>query len=211
MPKDGWDVNVEYEKLFGSAKQVNLFDTEEEYNELRKYIIGEPQVTYTSKALPFEGIVITSVEKTKQKIEDRKKPIVNDFLPEQKTGIEIKEKPKRQRIPKFFFIIRENMGKRSCYAKGSYNKNNKSFTILKDSELTFDVTSSYLYTASDIKRKMIIKKQCLQSKTGYRLIEDLLCKNPDEAARYVLGDLVTGCDEWKSKDGLPLSEYTKQV
>lgn len=120
---------------------------------------------------------------------------------------EVKEKPKRQRMPKFFLIVRDNMGKRSCFAKGTYNKNDKSFTILKDSELTFDVTSKYLFTASDIKRRMIIKKQCLQSKNGFRLMQDLVCKDPIEAACFVLGDVVNGWDEWKSKNGLPLSEY----
>ena len=38
MQKPGRNINEEYEKLFGSAKRINLFDTEEEYNELRESI-----------------------------------------------------------------------------------------------------------------------------------------------------------------------------
>ena len=68
MPEDSWDVNDEYEKLFGSAKRVNLFETEEEYNELRQYIMSEPQITYITKMLPFEGVELPIIEdKPKQR------------------------------------------------------------------------------------------------------------------------------------------------
>ena len=34
MTEEGWDINEEYEKIFGSREHINLFDTEEEYNDL---------------------------------------------------------------------------------------------------------------------------------------------------------------------------------
>ncbi len=53
---DGWDVNEEYERLFGAAKRVNLFDTEEEYNELRRFIMDQPQLTFVNPPMPFGGV-----------------------------------------------------------------------------------------------------------------------------------------------------------
>ena len=50
MAGNGWNVNEEYERLFGAAKRVNLFDTEEEYNELRRFIMDQPQLTFVNPA-----------------------------------------------------------------------------------------------------------------------------------------------------------------
>lgn len=79
MPEDGWDVNVEYEKLFGAAKRVNLFESEEEYDELWQFIIAQPQETYLTNELPFDGIVLPIVEK-KPRIEERKKALISKIL-----------------------------------------------------------------------------------------------------------------------------------
>ena len=56
MTVDGWEVNEEYERLFGAAKRVNLFDTEAEYNELRRFIMDQPQLTFVNPAMPFGGV-----------------------------------------------------------------------------------------------------------------------------------------------------------
>ena len=79
MSEDGWDVNVEYEKLFGSAKRVNLFDSEEEYDELRQYIIAQPLETDITQELPFEGIVLPIIER-KPRIDECKKTIISTIL-----------------------------------------------------------------------------------------------------------------------------------
>ena len=38
------DINEEYERLFGMPKQINLFDTDEEYESFRQYILEQPQL-----------------------------------------------------------------------------------------------------------------------------------------------------------------------
>ena len=58
MQKPERNINEEYEKLFGSAKRINLFDTEEEYNELRQFIVDQSQEIFVSSILPFDGIEI---------------------------------------------------------------------------------------------------------------------------------------------------------
>ena len=50
------DINNEYEKLFGRAKSINLFDSDEEYETLRQYIISQPSAYTKSRALPFDNI-----------------------------------------------------------------------------------------------------------------------------------------------------------
>ena len=67
MQKLGQNINEEYEKLFGSAKRINLFDTEEEYNELRQFIVDQSQEMYVSSILPFDGIEIILRKDSKQK------------------------------------------------------------------------------------------------------------------------------------------------
>lgn len=365
MTEEGWDVNEEYEKIFGSREQINLFDTEEEYYELRQFILDQPQETFVSKPLPFEGVIIEKVEK-KQKGKRIKKSLnkeisdkvtetqkeepqiiisskhlfyikedgvcdasgyyneelryffickdslvsydtdliymINDteharenFLnkvckevkgyykvvrdakcrsasaaacyvlgyvsdetswrdsegrllsevypdtfytllqkredkskknqslkKKQETSKNVERAPKvieptRNKIlpvgrpPHYYYIIRDNQGNRSCNAKGSYDKVNDKFIIHSGSELAYEVTSSYRFTASDIKRKKFIQLNCTNSKLEFKLKRDAICNSPDEAASFVLGETANGWIEWKSKDGIPLEAYISKV
>jgi len=365
MTEEGWDVDKEYEKISGFIEHITLFDTEEEYNELRQFIMDQPQETYVTKSLPFEGVVI-SREEQKQKRERIKKAFIieekhkttqtppndsqhlisdkhlffikekgvcdakgyyneelkyffickdslvsydtdliymsNDtenarenFLnkiceedkgyyrvirdakcrsasaaacyvlgyisdqtywkdsegrllsdvypdvfskPIHKNGVKQKrdqsskkkqeipkteekvpqsEKPKNKRMtpkgrpPRYYYIVRDNLGNRSCNAKGTYDKVNDKFILLSGSELAHEVTSSYRFTASDIKRKKFIQLNCGNSKWDFILKRDAICDSPDEAASFVLGEKTNGWIEWKSKDGISLESYISKV
>ena len=360
MSEDGWDINVEYEKLFGSAKRVNLFDSEEEYEELRQYIVSQPLETYLTKDLPFDGIVLPIV-KRKPRIAERKKSLISTILAslqnkhiatqssqsviksvvsdkhlfyikedgicdaigyydekvqfffickdsivsyetdhiylindkenaretflkkicekekgfyrvvrdakcrsasaaacyvlgymanqtrwidsegkmlsevypdvfsttiqkkEQKHSEKVQEPQKAEepkktakfakvgRPPRYYYIIRENMGNRSCKAKGMYDKANDKFIILEGSELAREVTSSYRFTASDIKRNKFIKFNCNITRYDLILKRDAICNSPDEAACFVLGEKSNGWVEWKSKEGVSLESYINKI
>lgn len=378
MPEDGWDVNVEYEKLFGVVKRINLFDSEEEYDELRQYIIAQPQEAYLSKELPFDGMVIPTLER-KPRIGDKKKYLICEILTwlqekhkdkssvkvirpvypdrhlffikedgvcdakgfydektkfffickdslvsyetdifyvindkefaretflkkicekikgyyrvvrdakcrsasaaacyvlgslsdytswkdtEGKTLTDIfpddfsmpiqekRTKPKKDQTPKkkeqtkrsvdsclnkqqkppkvdessqttkevrlgrpprYFYIIRKDMGNKSCHAKGMYDKVKDKFIIMEGSELSHEVTSSYRFTASDIKRNKFIKLNCGNSQYDFKLKRDAICNSPDEAACFVLGENANGWVEWKSREGIPLEYYRNKV
>jgi len=43
--EDELDINIEYEKLFGRAKSINLFGSDEEYEKLRQYVLNQPSDT----------------------------------------------------------------------------------------------------------------------------------------------------------------------
>ena len=73
------NINEEYENLFGSTKRINLFESEEEYDELWQFIIAQPLETYLTNELPFDGIVLPIVER-KPRIEERKKNLISKIL-----------------------------------------------------------------------------------------------------------------------------------
>ncbi len=114
------------------------------------------------------------------------------------------------RPPRLYYITRDNIGHRSCNAKGVYDKLNDKFTILEGSILANEVTASYLYTASYIKRKKFILLNC-DGKYCHKLKRDVTCNSPDEAACFVLGEKANGWLEWKSKDGISLESYINKV
>ena len=348
MTEDGWNVNEEYEKIFGASKHINLFDTDEEYEQLRQYIIDQPYVMYVSESLPFEGVELTTrKEIIKPRRERIKKTIIevvqaaekdptiekhmpeepsrhlffikeigvcdasgyyneekkyfyickgslvsydtdlfymvtdterarqnfinkickevngyykvirdakcrsaaaaasyvlgyqDDFTrwkdsegktlsdvyperyipsdpkkehtPEEQTTKEIVKEAIIGRPPRYYYIARENIGKRSCNAKGMYDKVNDQFIIMEGSILAYDVTPNYRYTASDIKRSKFIQLNCVNSRIEYKLKRDAICTSPDEAACFVLGEKVNGWKEWKSKSGLSLESYINRV
>ena len=383
MSEVGWDINEEYEKIYGAAKRVNLFDSEDEYDELRQYILSQPQwESFLSNKLPFDNIVL-QVNKSKPIIDDIKNTIIcnilsalqnkhkdtcstlstiepvvpekhlffikkdgicdamgyyddkvkyffvckdslvsyntdliyllndtenarenflkkrceeskgyyrvirdakcrsasaaacyvlgymadqtcwldsdgkmlsdvypdvfisvnqerngkvkkekvttqeelpllsNEQLPikESKQIVIVHNPPKEKdsasknkfatvgRSPRYYYIDRENMGNRSCHAKGMYDKVNDKFIILEGSELSREVTSSYRFTASDIKRNKFVKLNAIVSSSKIILKRDSICNSPNEAACFVLGENVNGLVEWKSKDGIPLEAY----
>jgi len=354
----GQNINEEYEKLFGSTKRINLFDTEEEYNELRQFIIDQPQETYVSSILPFTGIEIELGKDSKQKrdrinkiaakkeiasivsalqthharinkiewddcnlhlfyIEEvgkcnaagyfeketgyfyvcrnslvaydtdilylasdtenarmnflkkacKEEPgyfrvtkdakcrsasaaacyvlgcLADDTFWKDKQGKTISEvypindsssvskkeklhkiekspqnnvktsqgiaKTHQERSPRYYYISRD-MGDRSCNAKGMYDKINDKFIIMEGSKLAYEVTSSYRYTSSDIKRKKFIQLNCI-GKYENKLKRDAICNSPDEAACFVMGEKANGWIEWKSKDGKPLESYINKI
>lgn len=354
MIEECWDINEEYKKIFGSREHINLFETEEEYNELRQFIQDQPKENFVSKILPFEGIDILVKDESKRKRDRIKNPISKDIInkaektnkivqhPKEESIFAVSEKmhyffikedgvcdakgyyneekkyffickdslvsyntdiiyaacdtekarhnfinkiceeipgyyrvirdakcrsalaaasyvlgrladsscwkdsngkslsdvypniyfssikkqeqpsPKKEkpvnpikktmlgRLPRYYYIIRENMGDRSCNAKGTYDKVNDKFIILEGSVLAYEVTSSYRYTASDIKRNKFIQLNC-KGKFENKLKRDAICNSPDEAACFVLGEKANGWTEWKSKEGISLDSYISKV
>ena len=345
-----WNINEEYEKIFGAAKRVNLFESEEEYDELRHFIINEPQEAFLFNQYPFEGIEIKiKEEKSKPLIEEISKMVIQSVLPERhyffikekglcdakgyyneelkyfficknsqvaydtdffynindtenarenflkkackedgghfrvkkdakcrsasaaacyvlgyeadlsrwidsegKTLVDIypeifstaiqknistskiepsSKKEQKQpsqketnpsksevpeatpkvskvgRTPIYFYITRDNIGDSSCYARGKYDNVNKKFILLAGSRLSSEVTPSYRYTASDIKRSKFIKLNCGIPKDKFLLTRDAICNSPDEAASFVLGEKADGWTEWKSQDEVSLGIY----
>ena len=65
------NIGIEYERLFGAANTINLFDSDEEYENLRQYIIGQPNDHAQINALPFDGITVTPYNEYVWNLRDR--------------------------------------------------------------------------------------------------------------------------------------------
>lgn len=211
MAEDWGDVNKEYEKLFGSAKRVNLFDTEEEYNELRKYIMSEPQETYQANVLPFENVEISIVIEPKHKQEKTKGKAILNILES------LRIKPKEASPSKkdnesietdkhLFFIKEEGI----CDASGYYNKDLKYFFISKDSLVSYDTDMIYMVNDTENARENFLNKICEEVKGYYRVIRDAKCRSASAAACYVLG-YISDQTCWKDSEGRLLSDVYPDV
>ena len=77
---------------------------------------------------------------------------------------------------------------------------------MEGSILSFDVTSSYRYTASEITRRLFIKKNCKIQNNGYLLVKDAILDSPSMASSYVIGHNCNGWIEWIDKNGKTLKE-----
>lgn len=168
------DINNEYEKLFGRAKSINLFDSDEEYENLRQYIISQPNDFIKSRALPFDRIKLTPYNEYvwKREIET----VTHDG--------------------KHVFYIKQNQPfcKAACYFDAS-----KDAIILLRYSYIVD-TNAFPFNDLSLlfgRRKLLMNKSCQDSKGRY-LTEYVRCPSPLDSASYVLGrkaDITEWCDE----------------
>ena len=97
--------------------------------------------------------------------------------------------------------------KRFADASGYYDETSKSFTILKGSVITLDVTECFERGPA---RKEVLKV-CEKLSNGYRLKEDYIFDSPSTAASVVLGSSYNGFKVWKDDDGKKLTDvYPKK-
>jgi hypothetical protein len=108
-----------------------------------------------------------------------------------------------------FFINKRFSSDRFCDAIGCYDEKTGGFVIKADSVLVSKVTPSFLYTASDIKRRRYIEGNCRRIIGSIEVIRDIVCDSPSQAAAFVVGRNADGWKEWVDKDGITLGEYIK--
>ena len=105
------------------------------------------------------------------------------------------------------FYIKKNLGVlRNCDARGYYDPITKKFLLLEGSLLSIEVISTYRYTASEILRKLFIKKNCIKLSSGYHLKKDALLDSPSTASSYVLGCNSNGGIDWADSEGTMLRD-----
>lgn len=78
MTVDIFDVNAEFEKLFGVRQYPNIFDSQAESVELRQLVLDSPQMEWDEKGLPFDGIelALNPKRKKRKRISTRKKELM---------------------------------------------------------------------------------------------------------------------------------------
>lgn len=168
------NINEEYEKIYGIAKSINLFESDEEYENLRQYIINQPNDYKKSSSLPFDDIKLTPYNEYMwlQEIEsavNRGKPV---------------------------FYIRQNHPycKAACY----FDTKLESIILIKYSYIVDSNNFSFNDFSLFLGRKEQLDHKSHQDNKGLYITENIKCPSPLVAASYVLGrkaDLAEWCDE----------------
>lgn len=167
------DINNEYEKLFGRAKPINLFNSDEEYGNLRQYIISQPDDYIKSRNLPFDEIILMPY---------------NEFVWKQ-------EIESASNHGKHVFYIKQSQPfcKAACY----FDAGKGAIVILRYSYIVNSNSYSNDFSLLSGRRKLLTHRSC-QDKQGRYLTENVKCSSPLLTASYVLGrkaDLSEWCDE----------------
>ena len=172
---DEISINEEFERLFGTVKSTNLFDSDEEYKNLRQFVISQPDDYKKSHILPFEDIKLTPY---------------NKYMWEREIGSATSE-------GKHIFYIKQSEPycKAACY----FDAYRASIVIFRYSYIvnsnSFDNDSPLLSG----RRKLLMHRSCIDNKGRY-LTENVRCSSPFVSASYVLGrkaDLT----EWRDESG----------
>ena len=177
------NINEEYEKLFGKASKVDLFDPDEDYyNNLRQVIIDTPTLNNGKKELPFTGVqVIPYCDFMMMK--EVKKAETNGFH--------------------VYFLKNSKPGEDDyCNAAGYYSNDNKHFIILKYSRIVYqDAFEPYDYSLVK-KRKIALLKKTSMENGQFFLTKDLSCNNPKIGACLVMG-IRASVDKWRDSMNTP--------
>lgn len=100
-----------------------------------------------------------------------------------------------------FYLNSIGASNKNCEAVGYYDVILDSFIIKEGSLWSLEVSKSYYCTASELKRRTIIKKSCRKNEEFYKQFIDVRCDTPTQAATYILGREVDGRDLWVNKTG----------
>lgn len=180
------DINEEYERLFGKATQVNLFDSSDEYDILRKEILSHPQEVNKKKSLPFQDITLLPFK---------------EYIWESSI-----EKAKSEGFRVFYIKQRSPY----CRAAGYYDKKNGYFVLLKSSYIVnsnnFEPEDSVLLVG---RRKLLMAKSKQEGNKRY-LTDDAKCSSPFLSASYVLG-IKTSITEWEDEKGTSIISFFPEL
>lgn len=190
MNAESKKIHEDYEKLFGKAKRVNLFDTDEENETLHQYILAQPHTSdFRYSKLPLDEVKVETYRVFALN------EIVNDVSAQ------------GHRV---FWLC---TSQKNCDAAGYYNDVNGNFTILKFSKISDTETESFdvLSVSEHLQRNSILKSKTEVDKDeGLYLTENVACKNPHIAAIIVTGRSKS-IDMWKDKNGITLEQAYPQI
>lgn len=166
-------INGEYERLFGRAKSINLFDSDEEYENLRQYIVSQPNDYKKNRTLPFDGIILMPY---------------NEFVWKQEIECATNN-------GKHVFYIKQNQPfcKAACY----FDASKGTIVLLRYSYIVNSNSYCNDFALLSGRRKLLMHRSCQDKQERY-LTENVRCSSPLVTASYVLGrkaDLSEWCDE----------------
>mgnify|MGYP000756400524 CR=1 FL=1 len=188
MNAESKKIHEEYEELFGKAKRVNLFDTDEENETLRQYILAQLcTVNSCSHQLLFD----------EQKVKTYRVYALNEAVNDAST--------------QGYHVFWLRTSQKNCDAAGYYDDKNNTFTILKFSKISdkesFDIQS---FGQQAQRRNLLKRKTGVDKVEGLYLIENVVCKNPRISATIVTGHSAS-IDLWKDNNLATLEQVYPQI
>ena len=188
MNAESKKIHEEYEKLFGKAKRINLFNTDDENETLHQYILAQPYKGNSHSCnQPFD----------EQQIGTYRVLALNKAI--------------NEACAQGYHVFRLQTPQNSCDAAGYYDNKNSVFIILKFSKISETENFDSQYIKEQIERNNILKKKiCIDKMEGLYLIENIICKNPQISATIVTGH-ITSINLWKDKDGTTLEQIYPQI
>ncbi len=219
-----FDINAEYERIFGTSDYPTLYESEE-YDQLRRQIIKTAPSAYAFSKLPFEDIYEIHDNECLDNALD-----INTISPEaynnhlschnvvagirnytvnllmgilsrlsgklpQNISVEIKTPFNRH----IFWITMNGR----CKAYGYLDKESKNFYIGANSLISTKDDNEYVATSSYRNRHRLIKKYGILTGNYFKLKKDVKCRSAVAAARYVAGAHVD-LNLWKDAHGRTL-------
>lgn len=185
-----FDINKEFERLFGKPKKINLFDTEQDMEECLHYISCHPNNTKNDSKLPFEGVELLPF------IEYKRLQAIDEA------------RNKRYRL---FYLKRGKKGdKNYCDAAGYYIKSTDRFVLIRHScVVNKDLYSIKVNSIIFHYVKYILTKSEIINNNRY-LTKDIVCDSPQQAAMFVLGNF-TDSDVWLSFKGKSITTFYPEL
>jgi len=181
-----FDINKEYEKIFGIKTRENLFNADdEEYNALRQSILDAKREFNPSKKLPFDGIRLLSYE------DYQRNEIVRE---KEKLGHRI------------FYIRKYEGSKLVVYAAAYFDVKISRFYVLRDS--FFQETAYYQHLVNSLdSTKQFNFKNSFNRKNGLLFQNTTISYDSASlAASYFLGKKVN-YKAWTDDRGKTLDTY----
>lgn len=188
MNEESKKIHEEYERLFGKARRINLFDTDEENEVLHQHILAQLYTRNScSHTLLFD----------EQKVETFRVFALNKAVNDADA----------QGYHVFWLRTSQN----NCDAAGYYDEKNDTFTILKFSKISEQEIFDSQSLAQQVQRKNILKmKTGVDKLEGLYLIENVVCNNPRISATIVTGRNAS-IDLWKDKNLNTLEQVYPQI
>lgn len=183
---EGFDINAEYERIFGVKHRASLFDGDEQYAHLRQEIIDAPTPEFKKKGnLPFERIKLLPYD------EFLRSEIVKEF---------------EDRNIQTFFIRKYENKELVCYGAGYFNIKSSKFVVFRLSFSRFNEYHKFILEKSYPLKRASYNGFFVIENGFIKIAKHLSFDTASLAASFVLGRSAT-FDEWKDHKGKSLNSY----
>lgn len=219
MNEESKKIHKEYEELFGKAKRVNLFDTDEENEALHQYILTQPYIgnsrlcELSSDNQCAETCLVLRKDKNLITLEhvypqisspETRESVLMSIISSLEQNARKLEDAKinavtsKEHEAQYFFRISGIVK-----AMGYYEPSNGHFFILKNSLLSVYSIPEFYDTQLGKDRAEAVETHCMLDKKYYRVIDEIECESASIAASYVIGNNAQYF-MWKDASGVPL-------